>query len=182
MLIPVPAATTLRRECTKLLGDVTSEDVPAHITILYPFLPIERLTPDVITALAEIISTQSVLTVRMTAFERFPRLLYLNPEPNEWVNRLIAGVAARWPETPPYEGAYDPIPHITLAAGVDEASMATLERRLSGHLPLTATLDEAWLVIHDGVDWRRHVRFPFTPHACESGPTSTGSRLSPAEA
>ena len=56
--------------------------VPAHVTVLYPFLPLDQVTGDVIDRLAGIVAAEAVFDVTFAAFGRFPgAVLWLEPEP-----------------------------------------------------------------------------------------------------
>ena len=73
--------------------------MPAHITVLYPFLPEDRLNQNVVDRLKEICADTHVLDVELREARRFPGMLYLAPEPDDGFRRLDrggrAGVAPR---------------------------------------------------------------------------------------
>ena len=69
---------------------------------------------------------------------RWPRVAWLEPEPDQHVRDLTARVAARWPEHPPYAGTIaDPVPHLTVAEG-DDAVLDLAEREVEPGLPFAA--------------------------------------------
>ena len=97
--------------------------VPAHVTVLFPFLPARGLVPAVRRELAAIAATQAPFEVIFATVGRFPDVVYLAPRPAEPFTRLTGAVAARFPDFPPYGGAFDEvIPHLTIAES-DEAPL-----------------------------------------------------------
>lgn len=108
-----------------------SVGVPAHVTILFPFLPAELLGPDVRRVLAAIAAAASPFDVRFDRVGRFPGVVYVAPEPSAPFVHLTTAFVARYPELPPYGGAFgDVIPHLTVAeseaAPLDDIAGAAL--------------------------------------------------------
>ena len=70
--------------------------------------------------------------LRLCEVGRFPGVVYLGPEPRSEVDELVARLAAAFPETPPYGGAFGPapVPHLTVATSADEGVLDEIERRL----------------------------------------------------
>lgn len=98
---------------------------PPHVTLLFPFLPAATLRPSVRRSLAEVAADVDPFEVRFAAVGRFPGAIYLVPSPSAPFAALTAAIVARFPEYPPYEGAFDQvIPHLTLV----ESSTAPLDR------------------------------------------------------
>jgi 2'-5' RNA ligase len=140
-----------------------AQGMPAHITLLYPFLPQRRLTDDVIARLHELCAHQPALEIVFRRTARFPEVLYLDPEPADGLRELTLTLASHWPEAPPYNGEFDEIvPHLTVAQGVGDDVLDMVEAEVSGSLPLAVRLDEAHLFVFDGVRWRAGARLPFT--------------------
>ena len=103
--------------------------VPAHVTLLFPFMPAAALRPPVRRALAEIAATVEPFDVRFATVGRFPGVVYLVPEPGATFTALTDAIVARFPAYQPYEGAFDVvIPHLTLVelptAPLDEIAAA----------------------------------------------------------
>ncbi|MFF4310764.1 hypothetical protein [Streptomyces sp. NPDC001507] len=70
-------------------------------------------------------------------------------------------MAERWPENPPFGGAFDDIvPHLTVAQGQDESVMARAEASLLTSLPVVARVSTVDLLVHDGRRWERRASFP----------------------
>ena len=108
---------------------------PPHITLLFPFLPVARLPPSVRRALAEVAAGVEPFEVRFAHVGRFPGAIYLVPEPSAPFAALTAAIVARFPDYPPYEGAFEEVvPHLTLV----ESPTAPLDRlgeAAARHLP-----------------------------------------------
>jgi len=88
--------------------------VPAHITILFPFLPPERIDEEALRALFASREAFDFVLDRVERFEEGP--VWLHPEPSEPFAALTSLVWSVWPDHPPYEGAHDVvIPHLTVS-------------------------------------------------------------------
>jgi 2'-5' RNA ligase len=123
--------------------------VPAHVTLLYPFMPVEGLDDKVRAALGRIVASEPTFTVRFNGIARFPNVVYLPPEPADPFQRLTAAIAAQFPDYPPYQGAYETVvPHMTVAQDVPTDFYAAAEHALPAALPVTQIVREAWLIGH----------------------------------
>lgn len=153
---PVVAAWRSRYDRSAAVG------VPAHVTVLYPFLPLEQVTGDVVTRLAEIVAAEPVFDVTFAAFGRFPgAVLWLDPEPADPFRRLTHAIWAAWPQAPPYGGAYDGVvPHLTVAEHDDETLLAEITADVTPRLPVRMTVARAQLLaVGDGA-WTTQATFP----------------------
>lgn len=111
--------------------------MPAHITILFPFLPPERITEREIRIVDEAFSSISAFTFTLQRVGRWPQTAYLAPEPAAPFVQLTEAVVAAFPDYRPYAGKYSEIvPHLTVADGsarvADEAQteiLAVLAKR-----------------------------------------------------
>ncbi len=162
VIVPVPAVEPLVSGWRERFDISARHGVPAHVTVLYPFLHQSRFDDDVLAQLGEVCAATPALEVAFPRLARFPQVLYLQPEPSEPFRQLTAAVFERWPEAPPYRGAYvDAIPHLTVAHDVEEATLATIERDVAPQLPVRAWVEEAWLYAYDGERWHPRIRLPF---------------------
>ena len=106
---PAIARTRVRWDLSARLG------VPPHVTILYPFVPADGLTPEVRSALATEAGDFEPFEVRFKRVERWPGVVYLAPMPAASFTALTNAVAQRFPGHPPYEGEFDEVvPHLTV--------------------------------------------------------------------
>ena len=136
--------------------------VPAHVTILYPFVGADELTPAIRDDLAQIAGEFRAFRVTFASAARWPGVAYLEPRPTSPFTTLIDRVAACFPEHPPYAGAIsEVIPHVTVVENSDVALDGILTAAQAA-LPFAAAA-EALEVLGEGEDgrWRRRWRFPF---------------------
>jgi len=115
-----PVVDRLRRRWDRAAGLA----VPAHVTIIYPFMPPAALDSGVRGLLAELAAEHEPFDVRFSAVDQFPGIVYAVPAPSTPFVRLTEAVVARFPDYPPYGGAFDEIvPHLTVA----ESAVAPLD-------------------------------------------------------
>ena len=92
--------------------------VPAHVTLLFPFMPLSAVSEPVLASLQALFAGFASFTARFAAVRRWPNEAYLAPEPEAPFVALTRGIAARFPEYQPYEGRHTEIvPHLTIAQG-----------------------------------------------------------------
>lgn len=111
------------------------QGMPAHVTVLYPFMDPKLITPAARARLAAAIAGFRRLELSFARVGRFPEALWLAPEPTEPLVALTRAIAAVFPGYPPYGGQFPTlIPHVTLAMG-EGLDLGALEpevrRRLS---------------------------------------------------
>jgi 2'-5' RNA ligase len=110
-------------------------NVPAHVTILYPFMAPHLVDAAVLASLQRVAASVPCFHYRMARTERFPVALYLAPDPGDSFSALIDGVFRAFPDYPPFEGKFDTVvPHITVAHG-DEPLLCEIEVELRIALP-----------------------------------------------
>ncbi|MBT2402600.1 MULTISPECIES: 2'-5' RNA ligase family protein [unclassified Streptomyces] len=135
--------------------------VPAHVTILFPFLEASRIDALVHAEIAQTLDSHRAFDVRFEKTRRLPGILYLAPEPDTQLRQLTQAIADRWPETPPYGGRFaEVIPHLTVAQTEDDGILEEVEADLVGRLPLTARVSSVQLMVHDGTGWQMRASFP----------------------
>jgi hypothetical protein len=142
-----PAVGDLRRDHDRsaALG------VPAHITILFPFAPPDEVDEP---ALAELFARFRAFDFTLDRVERFEEGgVWLHPDPSAPFADLTAAVVQRFPDYPPYEGAWDePIPHLTISETPIEVQV---------QLPIAARAGEVTLIEESESDGRWSVRRTF---------------------
>jgi len=139
-----------------------AQGVPAHVTLIYPFMPVERLKDDVRRTIERIVVAEPAFTVSFSAVARWTNVIYLPPEPAEPFRRLTTALAASFPDYPPYEGAHEQVvPHLTVAQDVSDDYYAAAEHALPAYLPLRDVVREAWLIGHSPAQpWHTLWRLP----------------------
>lgn len=136
--------------------------MPAHVTLLYPFVPWDELDPSIGRKIASVAARHTAFDYTMTGPERWPDTIYVAVEPVEPFVRLQADLAATFPEYPVYgQGSdFEFSPHITVAEGRAVDDELTMHDAAWAALPLVARA--AWLdvVATDGGKWDRIWRVP----------------------
>lgn len=125
--------------------------VPAHVTVLYPFVPPALLDADVLARLASVVAAVPAFHCTFSRCGWFAdEVLWLAPDPERPFRVLTDAVAAEFPGHPPYGGAFDDVvPHLTvgeLRSGTP-AGLRAAEADVTARLPVTTRIEHA-LVIH----------------------------------
>jgi 2'-5' RNA ligase len=135
--------------------------VPAHVTLLFPFVPVEDLTDGDLDALRAICAAEPAFDVVFRQVRRWPTVIWLDPEPAEPFRRLTEAIVARWPQRLPYGGLHPTItPHLTIVEG-DPLVFDAAQQQVVGQLPISARADQVQLIAFDGARYVVHARFPF---------------------
>ena len=138
-------------------------NVPAHVTVLYPFVPPEQIDDDVLARLRDIARAVPCFDYRLARTARFPVALYLDPDPAGPYAALTNGVFSAFPDYPPFEGKFDTVvPHVTVAHG-DEPLLCEIEVELRIALPgagIAARCHELVLIENSGGRWEQMHVFP----------------------
>lgn len=162
LVVPVPEAESVVGDLRAQFDPAAPAGVPAHITVLYPFLAPPALDQPIIDELRAIFSGVSPFEFTLPRIALFPDVVYLPPDPVEPFLRLTAATATRWPETPPYGGMYDQvIPHLTVAHTDDDSTIADIRRKIEPALPIACSAAEVWLFTNRGEQWTVEQRFSF---------------------
>lgn len=161
LVVRIPEAEGAVRGWRERLDPSARAGVPAHITVLFPFLDAGRVDALVPSALPDVLAGHQTFDVRFESCGRLPGVLYLVPEPDAPLRRLTEAIAERWPEAPPYGGRFaEIIPHLTVAQGQTNAVLEMIEADLSGKLPFVSRVASVELMVHDGAKWREKASFP----------------------
>jgi 2'-5' RNA ligase len=149
LIVPVSSAEELLAESSREAG------LPAHITLLYPFLAARAIGRETEQTLGSLVGEIPAFDFVLSEVGRFPGVVYLAPEPAAPFVALTRALVERWPDHQPYGGAYEEIiPHLTVAYG------ETAPSGLAERLPVSARAEEVWLMSRAGGRWVRHSVFP----------------------
>ena len=147
VLLCVPEAEELVGPWRNKADPSAARGVPAHVTLLTPFLPPDRIDAGVLAELSWFFAGVDAFEIRFDAVGEFlePGVVYLDPVGHE-LDDLAGALARRWPETPPYEGRVDaPHAHLTVVHNPDAALREQAADAMRPGLPLVATASQAAL-------------------------------------
>ncbi|HEX9065918.1 MAG TPA: 2'-5' RNA ligase family protein [Streptosporangiaceae bacterium] len=167
VVVRIPEAEQAVGTLRARLDSAAALGVPAHVTVLAPFVPPAALDPAVLTALATAVG--SVAAFRAT-FERVAwfgdRVVWLAPEPAARFVALTKAVWAAFPGCPPYGGAFDDVvPHLTIGDGQPAGVLAEAERAVLPVLPVIASVRAVTLMqgSREPGSWQVLAEFPLGP-------------------
>lgn len=145
-----------------------ADGIPAHVTVLYPFVPFDDLREGDHHRLDGLFATQQSFQYvgRRTSWFG-DRVLFVQLEDPEPVRALTAQVAATYPGYPPYAGEIaieDVIPHLTVGHDHPLPELRAAEREVLASLPVEDLIDHVELWSGPAVPGRtaprpwRHIR------------------------
>lgn len=150
IVVPVPAAEPVIGAHRRVLDHTEVWGVPAHVTVLYPFVPPHALTADTIEVVRDCLRTVEAFDCVFSEVRWFDEhAVWLAPDPDEPFRDLTMAVWRRFPDHPPYRGAHpDVVPHLTMGTDRrgDLAGMRWAEQQVREHLPVHARVDRVVLL------------------------------------
>jgi len=140
LLVTVPAAEPAVARHRSRLDTSAAVGVPAHLTVLYPFLPPDLIDADVRATLTRLFASVPGFRFTLDRTRWFPDpVLWLGPSDPVPFCALIERVAAAFPSCPPYGGRVaEVIPHLTIGDGGSRADLEAAEAEVRPHLPIEA--------------------------------------------
>jgi len=158
----VPEAEPLVAALRSRFDPSAAGDVPAHVTVLYPFMPPAQLTPEVLARAEDAMRRLGPFSFTLARVQRFPGVLYLAPEPSAPFVAMTEALVQAFPAFPPFGGVHARIvPHLTVAQGDEhmlQQADAELRAALQLHGPVSARCRELQLLQNvDGrwCQWQR---------------------------
>ena len=81
--------------------------IALHVTLLFPFVPRREASRELVAELRDFFGERPRPKFELARVEAFPEVVsYAAPEPADGLATLIRQLTARYPETPPYGGAF----------------------------------------------------------------------------
>jgi 2'-5' RNA ligase len=168
LVIVVPEADARFGEMRRRFDPQASLGVPAHVTILFPFMPPEHIDSQIRRRLTHLFKRFSPFDFVLARVERFPATAYLAPSSDAPFLELTNAVAAEFPECPPYGGAHSSVvPHLTIADGdAHAANLAERELRadIELHGAVSAHGGSVRLLENSSGQWRAMHDFALSGH------------------
>lgn len=167
LLVEVEAAEAAVGHWRRRYDPAARQGIPAHVTVLYPFVPPASLGQREMAVLAELAGRFERQPCMLDAISEFPGVVWLRPNPDDLFRRLTMALVAMFPAHPPYGGRHpDSPPHVTVGQFTvpeDQARVrAALDAEIGGRLPLTCEATALSLYASDRTGtWSLMNRFPF---------------------
>jgi hypothetical protein len=136
--------------------------MPAHVTLLYPFVP----EPD-LDAIRGLAAGAEPFRFTLGAVQQRPDgVVYLEPDPALPFVGLTRAIVERFPDHQPYDEEFtvdEVIPHCTVVHTDHENLRADAAASVAGSLPIRCDANEIWLMHEVNGRWQRHTPFPLGP-------------------
>lgn len=133
-IVQVPSAEPLVEDLRVRFDAAAKLGVPAHITVLVPFMAPAEITPAVLDRARHALSRVAAFSFTLDTVARFQTTAYFAPDPPEPFVALTGALVEAFPAFQPYGGEHQGVvPHLTVAHGdASEAAAAAeeLQRRL----------------------------------------------------
>ena len=147
VVVPVPEAEPRVGVLRAALDPSATLGVPAHVTILYPFVPPAAIDDGVLAALGEVFAAAPAFEVGFSKVSWFGEdSVWWAPEPAEPFVALTRAVSARFGLLP-YEGAHAGIrPHLTIGHEAPIERLRAAEAEVAAGPPVLAAVRSAVLM------------------------------------
>jgi 2'-5' RNA ligase len=138
LLVAVPEAEPAVREHRARLDSSARDGVPAHLTVLYPFLPPASVDGAVLASLRMLFAGFAPFDITLDRVSWFGEdVVWLAPRDDGPFRALIGAARAAFPECPPYGDKYaDVVPHLTIGDRDDPEALRAAAEAVRGHLPV----------------------------------------------
>lgn len=164
LIVEVPESEAAVGRYRDALDGSARLGVPAHITVLFPFMPPHQIDATILARLQQLFALEEPFDVELTRTSWFDRdILWLAPQDPQPFRTLTRHVFSAFPGFPPFAGQFaDVVPHLTVAHGGDPAQMHAAERAVGGMLPIHGRVERVTLMTQTeaGGAWDRAATFP----------------------
>lgn len=158
VIVPIPQAESAVATLRARLDRAAGWGVPAHVTVLYPFLPPEQIDDVVLAKLSAAVRSVPRFDVAFTHVDWFDdRVVWLAPDPDAPFRALTEAVCKEYPQTLPYGGAFpDVVPHLTVGDSDTPEALRRAADVLRDQLPITAAVDAVQVLCgtNEQASWR----------------------------
>ena len=159
VLIPVPQADAVVGRWRYEYDPVAAAGVPAHVTLVVPWLPPAEITDDDLSELEAELADVHAFDFSLARVDWFGRrVLWVAPEPADPFLKLTHRIADRF-NTPPWDDEFDEvIPHLTVAHASDGVELVPIAADVATRLPVRCRAEEVWVMVGGGGRWERRHR------------------------
>ncbi len=158
VLVPVPQADAVVGRWRHEHDPVAAAGVPAHITLIVPWLPPDQIGAAELAALDTELSDVKAFDFELTRVDWFGRrVLWVAPEPAGPFLDLTHRLSERF-GTPPWEDEFDDVvPHLTVAHAGEGVELVPMAADVATRLPVRCRAEEVWVMCGGGSRWElRH--------------------------
>jgi 2'-5' RNA ligase superfamily len=148
LIVEVPEAEAAVGRLRASLDASAPLGVPAHITVLFPFMPPAAIDEAVLAELDRLLMTVSRFSFRLDRTDWFgAEVLWLAPHDPGPFRALTQRVFETFPAFPPFEGQFDDIvPHLTVGHGHLLEDLRGAEESVRPHLPIDGRATSVTLI------------------------------------
>jgi 2'-5' RNA ligase len=141
LIIEVPAAEPAVRHHREHLDASAPLGIPAHITVLFPFMSPETIDTAALTGLSELIAQTSRFRFQLDHTDWFgDEVLWLAPSDPRPFRALTQRLFRAYPAFPPFEGQFDEVvPHLTIGHRHPLNDLRAAEESVQARLPIDAS-------------------------------------------
>lgn len=162
LVIPIPSLQDLVATWRPKVDAVPPVGAPAHVTLLYPFLPPAAVS-DRIDEIRTFLATRPSFNYSLDGVGWFEdEVVFVKPLPADGFMDLTHAIGARWGMAPYGGDVEDPVPHVTIGYGGSKEAMRRVADAAQNVLPIEDQLaDEVWLMqgTPDPPNWTQTHRF-----------------------
>jgi 2'-5' RNA ligase len=143
LIIEVPAAEPVVRPHRERLDASARLGIPAHITVLAPFMTRETADATALAELKRLLAETSRFRFRLDRTSWFgDDVLWLAPHDDHPFRALTQRIFQAFPAFPPFEGRFDDVvPHLTIGHGRPLNDLRTAENSVQARLPIDGHAD-----------------------------------------
>lgn len=149
LVVPVEAAEPAVAAWRTRFDPAAQWGVPAHITVLYPWVPPAEIDDGILVRLRDLLARFEGFGFTLDAVGRFDGdVLCLRPQPSERFGELTTTVVDQWPQYQPYGGIHDVvIPHLTVAEMDIDGRFDEVAADLATHTPIVTRAGSVNLMV-----------------------------------
>jgi hypothetical protein len=148
LLVLVPAAEPAVSSHRARLDEAARDGVPAHITVLYPFLPPAQVSQSLLASLGTLFAGTAAFEFTLDRIGWFgAEVAWLGPRDPAPFTSLTSLAVTAFPSCPPYGGQYPGMtPHLTIGASGPPQALRAAAESVRARLPIQAAAEQVTLM------------------------------------
>lgn len=168
LLLRVPGAERAVSRHRRMLDSAAADGIPAHVTVLFPFVPLEQMSDEDHARLDRLFAALDPIRIRGRRTSWFGgRVLFVELEEDGPIRAMTENVFSEFPWFPPYAGeiaVQDVVPHLTVGHDSPVSDLRAAEHEVLRELPFEDMADHVELWAGPAVSGRskpapwRHIR------------------------